>query len=235
MMAIFNKILNVSFFIVFGILSSQRCFTQEPNTVKELKIYCNTILNAPYKHMVEVKTAIPVVEYDLRYATINNFIGKKLYKKGNRTYLREPLIHALQQVVFELQQKNLTLKIFDAYRPYSITKYMWEIIHDDRYVADPSKGSGHNRGLAVDLTIIDMVTKKEIDMGTGFDNFTDSAHHSFFKLPEQTIKNRQYLKMIMEKYGFHALETEWWHYSFPNDMNYEVLDIDFRKLQKACD
>jgi D-alanyl-D-alanine dipeptidase len=109
---------------------------------------------------------------------------------------------------------------------------MWEIIGDERYVANPAKGSGHNRGLAVDVTLISTKTGEEINMGTGFDNFTDTAHHTFKDLPVDVLKNRKLLKTTMERWGFRALETEWWHYSFPNDRNYEVLNLSFKELKK---
>ena len=134
----------------------------------------------------------------------------------------------VEKVQEELSAKGYGLKIWDAYRPYSVTKKMWELIGDERYVANPAKGSGHNRGLAVDVTIVK--DGKEINMGTGFDNFTDTAHHDFKNLPEDVLKNRMLLKTTMEKYGFKALETEWWHYSFPNDRNYAVLDLSFKQL-----
>jgi len=109
---------------------------------------------------------------------------------------------------------------------------MWDLIGDERYVANPSKGSGHNRGLAIDLTLINLSNDNELDMGTGFDNFTDTAHHVFRNLPSTVLQNRTLLKETMEKYGFRSFETEWWHYSWPNDRNYEVLDLDFKKLEK---
>lgn len=109
---------------------------------------------------------------------------------------------------------------------------MWELVKDDRYAADPKKGSGHNRGIAVDLTIIDLKTKEELAMGTGFDNFTDSAHHDFSALPVDVLQNRLLLKNTMEKYGFKALETEWWHYALPNSSEYELLDLSFDDLKK---
>ena len=105
-------------------------------------------------------------------------------------------------------------------------------MNDERYVADPKKGSGHNRGIAVDLTIIDLKTKKELDMGTGFDNFTDSAHHDFTALAPTILANRKLLKETMEKYGFKLFETEWWHYSRPDPEKYEVLDLDIAKGKK---
>ena len=93
-------------------------------------------------------------------------------------------------------------------------------------------GSGHNRGIAVDLTIINLSTKKEFDMGTGFDNFSDTAHHAFTQLPSAVLQNRQLLKKIMEDHGFKALDTEWWHYYLPNSRQYELLDIPFARLKK---
>ncbi|MEO8404300.1 MAG: M15 family metallopeptidase, partial [Chitinophagaceae bacterium] len=106
-----------------------------------------------------------------------------------------------------------------------------ELVKDERYVANPAKGSGHNRGIAVDLTIIDLKTGKELDMGTGFDNFTDSAHQSFQLLPEKVLANRKLLRSVMEKYGFKVLETEWWHYYLADGAKFEVLDISFRNLK----
>jgi len=191
-----------------------------------------TINKSPAKKMIDLKAAIPGIVFDLRYATVNNFTHKQLYPAITTTFLRKTAATALASVQKELNKKGLGLKIFDAYRPYSATEKMWELVKDERYAADPKKGSGHNRGIAVDLTIIDLVTKKELAMGTGFDNFTDSAHHAFTALPIQVLQNRLLLKTTMERYGFKALDTEWWHYSLPNAKDYELLDIDFAELIK---
>lgn len=109
---------------------------------------------------------------------------------------------------------------------------MWSIVPDERYAANPAKGSGHNRGLAVDLTLVDRRSGQELDLGTGFDNFSDTAHHDFRQLPEPVLLNRLRLRRLMEAHGFKALETEWWHYSWPNDGRYEVLDLSFRQVRK---
>jgi D-alanyl-D-alanine dipeptidase len=93
------------------------------------------------KKMVELKTIMPDIQYDLRYATINNFVHKQLYKKGDITFLRLPAARAIAKVQEELNKKGLALKIWDAYRPYGVTVKMWELIRDDRYVADPKKGA----------------------------------------------------------------------------------------------
>ncbi len=192
-----------------------------------------TIKSDSNKQMVDIKNLIPGIIPDLRYATANNFMKRKLYPKIATTYLRLPAAKALQHVQIELNEMGLGLKIFDAYRPYSVTEKMWEPIKDDRYVADPKKGSGHNRGIAVDLTIINLKTKAELNMGTGFDNFSDTAHQTFTALPEEILRNRNLLKTLMEKYGFKALETEWWHYSLPNAKDFELLDISFKSLKKS--
>ena len=200
--------------------------------INKYKVYSQQIRTDAGSQMVELKSVIPGIQYDLRYATTNNFTHHKLYKKGNKTYLRLPVANALLNVQQELDSKGYGLKIFDAYRPYNVTKKMWELVKDERYVANPAKGSGHNRGIAVDLTIIHAKTGKELNMGTGFDNFTDSAHHDFLRFPADILQNRKLLKETMEKYGFKAFDTEWWHYSWPNDKGFEVLDLDFKQLAK---
>jgi len=106
------------------------------------------------------------------------------------------------------------------------------MVKDNRYAADPKNGSGHNRGTSVDLTIINLQTKKELDMGTGFDNFSDTAGHEFKKLSPNILQNRKLLKRIMQKNKFKSLSTEWWHYSFGNSKNFELLDVSFDALQK---
>ncbi len=184
------------------------------------------------KQMVDIKAYVPGIVLDLRYAGENNFMQQQLYPAIKTTYLRKSAADSLRVIEKELSKQGLGLKIFDAYRPYSVTEKMWEPVQDDRYAADPKKGSGHNRGVAVDLTIINLATKEELDMGTGFDNFSDTAHHAFIDLPEAVLQNRLLLKNIMEQHGFKALDTEWWHYYLPNAKEYELLNIPFEMLKE---
>ena len=187
----------------------------------------------PEKQMVELKRSSPELVYDLRYATRNNFMQRLMYPAGTSSaFLRKPAADALSQVQQELAKQGYGLKIFDAYRPYAVSKKFWELVKDERYVANPAKGSNHNRGTAVDLTLIHLKTGEELDMGTGFDNFTDSAHHTFLQLPAEVLSNRKKLRSVMERYGFSALSTEWWHYSFQSKMDYTLLDIPFKKLKR---
>ena len=200
--------------------------------IKNEKTFNATIQSHSDKGMVDIKKIIPNIIFELRYATANNFMKTKLYAATATTYLRYAAAKALQQLQSALNKENIGLKIFDAYRPYSVTEKMWEPIKDERYVANPKNGSGHNRGIAVDVTLINLLTKEELPMGTGFDNFSDTAHQSFTALPVSILSNRNILKNSMEKFGFKALETEWWHYSLPNATNFELLDLSFKKLKK---
>lgn len=200
--------------------------------IQNVKALKSSTAKDPRKQMADIKKSIPRIHLDLRYASSNNFTGTRLYPVIKTTYLREVAASSLSEVEKELRSIGLGLKIFDAYRPYSITEKMWERVKDDRYAADPKKGSNHNRGAAVDLTLVDS-TGKELDMGTGFDNFTDSAHHAFTNLDPGILKNRLLLKNIMEKHGFIALTTEWWHYSLPDAKKYELLDLTFKQLRRS--
>lgn len=211
--------------LFFGYLSS---VCQEPVIVKSAKEYRKITETDSLQTMIELKSLIPSLIYDLHYATKNNFTGKKLYAKGEKTFLRLEAVNALKKVQLELEKLGYGLKIWDAYRPYSITKKMWDLIGDERYVANPARGSNHNRGLAIDITL--MKDGNEVDMGTGFDNFGDSAHHSFKNLSGEVLQHRKLLKETMAKHGFTSFETEWWHYSFPNNKNYALLDVKFSKL-----
>ena len=179
--------------------------------------------------MVPLSQYLQPLQTDFAYATSSNFTHQVLYKNSG-AYLRKEAALALQKVQDTLQSIGLDIKIWDTYRPYSVTEKMWAIVPDDRYAANPATGSGHNRGIAVDLTLTDS-TGKEMLMPTGFDNFTDSAHHSFTKLSAEAIRNRKLLKAVMEQYGFIALPTEWWHYSLPNPKRYELLNISFGEMK----
>ncbi|HVM89638.1 MAG TPA: M15 family metallopeptidase [Puia sp.] len=195
--------------------------------------YKEIIKNHPDQKMVSLKQVIPNIVLDLRYETKNNFLHRVMYnEKPAYTFMRLPAVEALSLVQKELNRSGYGIKIFDAYRPYAVTKKFWELVHDERYVANPAQGSGHNRGIAVDLTIIRLKTGSELKMPTGFDSFSDSAHHDFNRLPEDVLKNRKLLRETMEKYGFVAFATEWWHYSLPDPENYDVLDLSFRELRR---
>ncbi|MET0461726.1 MAG: M15 family metallopeptidase [Chitinophagaceae bacterium] len=199
--------------------------------VDDMKAYLKTVSADQDKKMIELGKRIPGLVYDLRYSTQNNFMKREMYTPPTAvSFLRAPAAEALADVQKELSIAGIGIKVFDAYRPYSVTVKFWELVKDERYVANPAKGSGHNRGIAIDLTLIKLADLSELPMGTGFDDFSDTAHHSFHALPAEILRNRRLLRTIMEKHGFRALETEWWHYFLPEGNRFEILDIPFQEL-----
>ena len=179
------------------------------------------------REMTDVATT--GVALDLRYATTNNFMHERLYPVA-KAYLRAPVAAALADTERELAAEGLGLKVWDAYRPYSVTVKMWEPIKNPDYVADPKKGSRHNRGAAVDLTLIDLRTGKELPMPTGFDDFTPRARNDFNDLPAEAIANRARLRDVMTRHGFEPLPSEWWHYDFKGWEKFELLDVPLERL-----
>jgi D-alanyl-D-alanine dipeptidase len=200
--------------------------------INNIPLFKESLLHHPEKQMFSLKNVSGIM-MDLRYASENNFMHKKLYPGIIKTtYLRKPVYEALDSVSMFLATLGFQLVIFDAYRPYSVTESLWEKVKDDRYAANPSKGSGHNRGIAVDLTMSDLITHKLVVMPTNFDNFSDSAHQDFKNANAEAISNREILTNAMEKFGFEPLPTEWWHFSWPHSENFEVLDLSFDQLDK---
>lgn len=185
----------------------------------------------PGLQMVRLKNMVPDLRTDWRYATKKNFTGEILYQNPD-AYLRKDAAAKLKLVDDSLKKMGIGLLIFDAYRPYRATLAMWKIVPDDRYAANPANGSGHNRGIAVDITLVNRSTGEPLPMPTDFDNFTDSAHHDFQGLDSTVLQNRALLKGVMEYFGFRALATEWWHYSLPEPKRYPLMDISFRKMKK---
>lgn len=179
--------------------------------------------------MVNVSKYIPDIHTDIRYATTNNFTKRVLYRNPV-VMLRLPAAKALRAVQEAMRIRGYGLKIFDCYRPYRVTEKMWAIVPDDRYAADPKKGSGHNRGIAVDLTIIELKTGQELSMPTGYDDFTEMAHYSSIPPDPKARVNREFLREMMERHGFVALETEWWHFFLPDTARYPIMDVSFEQL-----
>jgi zinc D-Ala-D-Ala dipeptidase len=200
--------------------------------ITQKRQYAETVIKDSSKRMVELPKWIPGIILDLRYAGNNNFTGHKLYPQS-RAFLRLPAALALAKVQAKLKEKGLGLKIYDAYRPYAATKLMWELVKDERYAASPKKGSGHNRGAAVDLSLVDLKTGKELAMPTAFDDFSEKSHHDYMQLPQAALENRQLLKTVMEENGFKALSTEWWHYYLPDAQRFELMDLSFKELVNA--
>jgi D-alanyl-D-alanine dipeptidase len=152
--------------------------------------------------------------YNMKYATADNFLKTKVYD-CEACYLRYKTVKALIKANEKFMKKGYKIMLFDCYRPLDIQKKMWQIVSNPNYVADPKKGSIHNRGGAVDISLVDS-TGVAIDMGTPFDFFGIEASHDYENLPEEVKENRRLLRKIMTRSGFRIFESEWWHYNLKN-------------------
>ncbi|MFY7821408.1 MAG: M15 family metallopeptidase, partial [Planktothrix agardhii] len=148
--------------------------------------------------LVDIKSVNLNIRHDIRYATTNNFLKKKIYSVP-RCLLRSDVAQRLSRVQQDLEQMGLGLKVYDCYRPLSVTRQMWAILPDTRYVANPAKGSRHNRGAAVDLTLVDLHTGAELEMPTAFDDFTDKAARAYPGNSPQVRRNSDLLAVKMKK------------------------------------
>jgi D-alanyl-D-alanine dipeptidase len=207
------------------LLIAVACATTHPPVVRNAAEYDRLVAADPDKRLVEI-TDIP---RDVRYATTDNFMHQKLYPVA-KVFLRRPAAIALHDVERELAREGLGLKLFDGYRPYRVTVRMWKPIRNPDFVADPAKGSRHNRGAAVDLTLIDLRTGAELPMPTDYDAFTPKARQDYNDLPAEAIANRAKLRDVMTRHGFDPLPSEWWHFDFRGWEKFELLDLPLEKL-----
>jgi zinc D-Ala-D-Ala dipeptidase len=192
--------------------------------------YTQSVKTNPENELINLAEFIPGIVLEIRYATTNNFTGEKIYNLA-RAYARKPVADALKKIQADLKKQGLELKIFDGYRPYSATVMFYETYHDTTYVASPYKGSRHNRGCALDLTLIDSKTGKELQMPTEWDSFKKEAWPSTPVADPVVRKNRKTLIDAMEKHGFKVNSSEWWHFDFIGWQKFAVMDIDFEELE----
>lgn len=225
-----RTIILLLFVVVSCTASAQHYKYIDSSKVMDLKSYQQQIKADPDIRLVEINKYIPGIVLDIRYATANNFMHRKMYQQA-RAFARLPVVLALKEVEADLKTRGLGIKIYDAYRPYAVTVKFYEETPDTNYVADPRKGSKHNRGCAIDMSLIDLKTGKELDMPTGFDSFSKKAGANYVDLPKQQIDNRELLKSVMAAHGFRVIATEWWHYDFNGWANYPLLDIPFSEIQ----
>ena len=196
------------------VVSLEATESTEP-TVKqivEVPLKVGELQDLQYDDFVDVSLYIPEIYVDLRYAGTDNFTGECIYN-FQEAYLRYGTVQKLEKVCQELEHYGLYLKIWDAFRPTSAQFKLWSIFPDPNYVADPNKGnSSHSRGNTVDVTLCD-AQGNELEMPTGFDDFTDAANRDYSECTEEARKNVMLLESVMEKYGFHGYWGEWWHFA----------------------
>ncbi|MEY4905474.1 MAG: hypothetical protein RLZZ292_3289 [Bacteroidota bacterium] len=200
------------FFALFAFLTFHNCDIPKTTLSATEKDYDT-------KEWTEVKDLAPDVVIDIRYATKNNFVGDQIYDCA-RCFLRPEVAKAIAKAQAKLKKQGLGFKIFDGYRPRPYQQRLWDKKPDDRFVTPPAKGSMHNRGAAVDITLVD-TNGKELDMGTSYDFFGEEAYSTYTNLPAQVLKNRQLLRETLEKVGLKGIRTEWWHFSY-SKKSYEL-------------
>lgn len=194
--------------------------------------YLKDVLSDSSNLIIDLEEFINGIELDIKYASEDNFSSTKVYD-SSRAFLRYPAAAALKSIQNELAESGLALKIFDAYRPYSVTVFFYDNYPDSNYVASKWKGSRHNRACAVDLTLIYKDSGKELEMPTGYDDFSEKAHVDFMVLSEEVLQNRDILRKAMEKYGFKAYPYEWWHFDFIGWEKFPLTDLDFHQIDAA--
>lgn len=191
---------------------------------KSVALDCN-------KRMVLIADFVPDVILDIKYAGKENVFYTQLYPRPI-ALTRLPAAKALANAQKEFNEKGVGLKIYDGYRPYAVTSQMYDMLPDTVYMGLPWQGSKHNRGIALDLTLVDLKTGSELKMPTPFDALVYAAHPEFKKLPEEVIRNRELLKSVMKKHGFSVDPVEWWHYNYVDtSRTFELMDIPIDKME----
>lgn len=180
----------------------------------------------PDTTFVNLETFSKEFVLDMKYATNDNFLKAKVYE-CSECYLRLKTVNALLKANQKAIKKGYRIKLFDCYRPADIQKKMWKIFPNAKYVANPAKGSIHNRGGALDLTLVDK-NGKELDMGTPFDFFGKEAAHAYKDLTEIQLNNRKLLKRIMQNSNFTAIKSEWWHYNLKGSKQDSVSNFKWK-------
>ncbi len=210
------KFFLIIYSLVLFVLSIGSCMGQELNhkTIGKKALLQNDTV------FVNIKAFSKDFVYDMKYATNDNFLKEKVYNCGE-CLLRLKTVNAIIKANTVFIKKGYRIKFFDCYRPLDIQKKMWSIVSNPKYVADPAKGSIHNRGGAVDITLVDL-EGNEVDMGTTFDFFGEKASHNYMMLSKEVIENRKLLKKIMEDAGFVSFDSEWWHYNLKTALKDKV-------------
>jgi len=176
--------------------------------------------------VVDATEVVKDLVLDLRYATEDNFLKRKVYPDGARCLLLPESAERLKKAADVLREQGYRLKVFDCYRPRAVQWEMWKILPKPGYVANPRYGSNHNKGGAVDLTLVTL-DGQEVEMPTPFDSFSREAHHGYKGGTEASRKHREILRKAMEGAGFKRNQMEWWHYDLPNAKKLPVLDVPF--------
>ena len=184
--------------------------------------------------LVELVTLDPTIKLDIRYATPNNLAGRAVYTEA-RAFLQRPAAESLVRAHRALRAKGFGLLIFDGYRPWRVTKLFWEVTPPEKheFVADPAKGSKHNRGCAVDLSMYDLATGREVEMPGVYDEMSERSYVTYAGGSAEARARRDLLRDAMEREGFFVEPNEWWHFNYKDWTSYGIQDIPFSEIKPA--
>ncbi len=184
--------------------------------------------------LVELVKLDRSIRLDIRYATPHNFTNRPVYTEA-RAFLQRPAAEALVRVHRALKKKGYGLVVFDGYRPSFVTKLFWDLTPEDKkqFVADPARGSRHNRGCAVDLTLYDLRTKRQVSMPSEYDEMTERSHINYSGGTDEQRRLRDLLRAAMEAEGFTVYEPEWWHFDYKDWKEYPILNLSFTDISPA--
>jgi D-alanyl-D-alanine dipeptidase len=182
--------------------------------------------------LVELRKLDPTIKLEIRYATRNNLFGTVFYSEP-RAFMQRPAAEALVRVNRKLKTAGYGLLVHDAYRPWYVTKVFWDATPEDKkkFVADPSKGSRHNRGCAVDITLYDLKTGKPVEMVSTYDETTDRAYPDYPGGTSLQRWHRDLLRREMESEGFTVYEAEWWHFDYKDWQKYRIGNLAFDQIR----
>jgi kynurenine formamidase/D-alanyl-D-alanine dipeptidase len=185
--------------------------------------------------LVELATLDATIRLDVRYATPGNFTGRAVYPEA-RVFLQRPAAEALVRVQRALREKGYGLLVFDGYRPWRITKLFWDITPAEKrtFVADPAKGSKHNRGCAVDLSLVDLKSGKEVEMPGAYDEMSERSYPTYGGGTKAQREARDVLRAAMEREGFFVYAYEWWHFDYKDWLSYPILDLPFSQIARSA-
>jgi D-alanyl-D-alanine dipeptidase len=183
---------------------------------------------------VDVTTYDPNIKLEIRYATSRDFLGAPVYSEA-RAFLQRPAAEALARASRKLRALGYGLLIYDAYRPWYVTKMFWDATPADKkiFVANPAEGSRHNRGCAVDLTLYDLKTGSPVEMTGGYDEMSERSYATYAGGTALQRSHRELLKNAMQSEGFDVFPFEWWHFDFRSWQRYPILNLTFEQLDSS--
>ena len=200
--------------------------------INDIRVYKAQVAKNPENRLMDVRGMIRDARFIITYATDQNFLKRKIYPSAE-LFLRKPAAEGLVKAAEILRKQGLGLVLYDGYRPYAVTVLFYEEVGDTTFVADPRKGSKHNRGMAIDLSMYNLKTGELVEMPSGYDEASKRAYHEYSGGSEVAKQNRQILRSAMEKAGFSIFKYEWWHYDFMGWESCPTYDLWHDEIRKA--